>query len=292
MRILIFGAGGMLGHKLVQVLSSTNDVHGTFRDGVVEHPSLDSIPKDNFVIGVAAEDEVSVRRAIETTSPDVVINAIGIIKQLPDSKNVITTLTINSIFPHRLAQLADEFGFRLITISTDCVFAGDRGNYSEDDIPDAVDLYGKSKNLGEVTSGNCLTLRTSIIGHELGSAHSLVDWFLSNSGGKVKGYANAIYSGFPTVVFASIINNLIHAHPALSGLYHVSSDAISKYDLLALINEAYGAGITIERDDDFRIDRSLDSTRFRNETGFEPQDWKSMIDAMAADAKIYGKWNQ
>ena len=292
MRILIFGAGGMLGHKLVQVLSSTNDVRGTFRDGVVEHPSLDSIPKDNFVIGVAAEDEGSVRRAIETTSPDVVINAIGIIKQLPDSKNVITTLTINSIFPHRLAQLADEFGFRLITISTDCVFAGDRGNYSEDDIPDAVDLYGKSKNLGEVTSGNCLTLRTSIIGHELGSAHSLVDWFLSNSGGKVKGYANAIYSGFPTVVFASIINNLIHAHPALSGLYHVSSDAISKYDLLALINEAYGAGITIERDDDFRIDRSLDSTRFRNETGFEPQDWKSMIDAMAADAKIYGKWNQ
>src|SRR6185369_13391469 len=171
-------------------------------------------------------------------------------------------------------------------------FRGDRGNYSEEDIPDAVDLYGKSKNLGEVTSENCLTLRTSIIGHELGSAHSLVDWFLSNRGSKVKGYANAIYSGFPTVVFASIINNLIHAHPALSGLYQVSSDAISKYDLLTLINEAYDARITIERDDDFRIDRSLDSTRFRNETGFEPRDWKSMVDTMAADAKIYGKWNQ
>ena len=292
MRVLVFGAGGMLGHKLIQVLSSNNDVYGTFRGGVVEHPSLDAITRDHFISDISVEDDASVRRAIETARPEVVINAIGIIKQLPDSKNVITTLTINSIFPHRLAQLSAEFGFRLITISTDCVFAGDRGNYSEEDIPDATDLYGKSKNLGEVSSENCLTLRTSIIGHELGSAHSLVDWFLSNLGGKVKGYANAIYSGFPTVVFASIIDNLIHAHPAISGLYHVSSDAISKYDLLMLINEAYDAGITIDRDDDFRIDRSLDSTRFRNETGFEPRDWRSMVDAMAADAKIYGKWNQ
>jgi dTDP-4-dehydrorhamnose reductase len=292
MRILVFGAGGMLGHKLIQVLGSNNEVYGTFRGDIVELPSLDSSQKERFITGVTAEDEASVRRAIETARPDVVINAIGIIKQLPDSKNVITTLTINSIFPHRLAQLSAEFGFRLITISTDCVFAGDRGNYSEKDVPDAVDLYGKSKNLGEVSSDNCLTLRTSIIGHELGSAHSLVDWFLSNGGGKVKGYANAIYSGFPTVVFASIIDNLIHAHPALSGLYHVSSDAISKYDLLSLINNAYDSGITIDRDDDFRIDRSLDSTRFRNETGFKPQDWKSMVNVMASDAKIYGKWNQ
>ena len=292
MRILVFGAGGMLGHKLIQVLGSNYEVYGTFRGNVVEHASLDASPKDRFITGVTAEDEASVRRAIETARPDVVINAIGIIKQLPDSKNVITTLTINAIFPHRLAQLSAEFGFRLITISTDCVFAGNRGNYSEKDNADATDLYGKSKNLGEVSSDNCITLRTSIIGHELGSAHSLVDWFLSNSGGKVKGYANAIYSGFPTVVFASIIDNLIHAHPALSGLYHVSSDAISKYDLLSLINDAYNAGITIERDDDFRIDRSLDSTLFKNETGFKPQDWKSMVDAMAADAKIYGKWNQ
>ena len=291
MRILIFGAGGMLGHKLIQVLSSNNEVYGTFRTGVVKHPSLDVVSEDRFITGIAAEDEASVRRAIGKLRPDVVVNAIGIIKQLPDSKNVITTLTINSIFPHRLAELASEFGFRLITISTDCVFKGDRGNYSENDVSDAVDIYGKSKNLGEVVSDNCLTVRTSIIGHELGTAHSLVDWFLSNSGGKVKGYANAIYSGFPTVVFASIIDNLVHAHPALSGLYHVSSDAISKYDLLRLINDAYDAGITIDRDDDFRIDRSLDSTRFRNETGFVPQDWKSMVDAMASDAKTYGKWN-
>jgi dTDP-4-dehydrorhamnose reductase len=292
MRILIFGAAGMLGHKLIQVLGSNNDVFGTLRGSPDEASPRDVLSNGHLITDVTVENDASIRRAIEESSPDVVINAIGIIKQLPDSKNVITTLTINSIFPHRLGQLAQEYGFRLITISTDCVFSGAHGNYSESDIPDAADLYGKSKNLGEVTAENCLTLRTSIIGHELASSHSLVDWFLSNMGGKVKGYANAIYSGFPTIVFASIIDNLVNAHPKLSGLYHVSSDAISKYDLLMLINDAYDAGITIERDEEFRIDRSLDSTTFRNETGFKPKAWREMIESMAADARIYGKWNQ
>jgi dTDP-4-dehydrorhamnose reductase len=290
MRVLVFGAGGMLGHKLMQVLGPAHDVFGTTRD---ETKHLEPFaPADSLITGVTVEDPQSIRRAIETVSPDVVINAIGIIKQLPDSKNVITTLTVNSIFPHRLAEFGEEFGFRLITISTDCVFSGDRGNYSENDIPDAIDLYGKSKNLGEVVGENCLTLRTSIIGHEIGSSHSLIDWFLSNQGGKVKGYANAIYSGFPTVVFASIIDNLIRNNPKLSGLYHVSSNPISKYDLLNLVNEAYAANVTIERDEDFKIDRSLDSTRFRTETGFAPAPWSDMISSMAADAKVYGKWKQ
>jgi dTDP-4-dehydrorhamnose reductase len=246
----------------------------------------------HIISSVSIEDHAVVRESIEIVRPDVVINAVGIIKQLPDSKNVITTLTVNSIFPHRLAELSAEFGFRLITLSTDCVFSGSQGNYSEDDTPDATDLYGKSKNLGEVTAENCLTLRTSIIGHELGTSHSLVDWFLSNRGGKVNGYANAIYSGFPTVVFAGIIDNLIRHQRELFGLYHVSSDPIGKYDLLRLIDERYGSHIEIERFEDFRIDRSLDSTRFRNETGFSPLSWPEMIDLMAADAQIYDKWKQ
>ena len=286
MRVLVFGAGGMLGHKLMQVLGPGHDVFGTTRG---ETEQLERFADSAHLISqVSVEVPESIRTALETIRPEVVIDAIGIIKQLPDSKNVITTLTVNSIFPHRLAELSREFGFRLITISTDCVFSGSRGNYSEEDTPDAVDLYGKSKNLGEVAGENCLTLRTSIIGHELGSAHSLVDWFLSNRGGKVKGFANAIYSGFPTVAFAAIIDNLIRSHPKLSGLYHVSSDPISKYDLLGLINEAYSLNITIERDKEFRIDRSLDSTRFRTEVGFSPKSWNEMIDLMADDAEIYG----
>ena len=282
----------MLGHKLVQVLRQDHEVFGTIRD-----ESGQSLPENifggvNIVSSVSVEDADSVRRALVEAKPDVVINAIGIIKQLPDSKNVINTLTVNSIFPHRLAELGEEFGFRLITISTDCVFSGSRGNYSEADIPDALDLYGKSKNLGEAVGANCLTLRTSIIGHELGSAHSLIDWFLSSRDSKVKGFANAIYSGFPTFVFVGIIDNLIRNYPRLSGLYHVSSDPINKFDLLTLVNEAYGANISIERDEEFKIDRSLDSTKFRNETGFSSASWDEMVRSMAEDAKIYGRWKQ
>ena len=285
MRVLIFGAGGMLGHKLMQVLGKSHDVFGTARGDLKRLEPF--TPRENLIEGVTVEDPDSIRGALESVRPDLVVNAIGIIKQLPDSKNVIATLSVNSIFPHRLAEFGGEMGFRLIAVSTDCVFSGSRGNYTEQDLPDATDLYGKSKNLGEVTGTNCLTLRTSIIGHELGSAHSLVDWFLSNRGGKVKGYANAIYSGFPTIVFAAIIDNLIRDYPQLSGLYHVSSDPINKFDLLKLVNAAYGSGITIDRDEDFRIDRSLDSTRFRQETGFSPDSWKEMIGIMAEDAKIY-----
>ena len=285
MRVLVFGAGGMLGHKLMQVLGASHEVFGTVRDHVT---SLDAFaPAGTLISGVTVDDVDSIRAAIEKARPDVVINAIGIIKQLPDSKNVIATLTVNSIFPHRLAELSAEFGFRLITISTDCVFSGSRGNYSEADVPDATDLYGKSKNLGETVGDNCLTIRSSIIGHELGSAHSLVDWFLSNRNGRVKGFAKAIYSGFPTVVFAAIIDNLIRNHPKLSGLYHVSSEPINKFDLLKMIDEEYAANIEIDRDEDFRIDRRLDSTRFRSETGFAPAPWSGMIKAMAEDAKIY-----
>ena len=287
MRVLVFGAGGMLGHKLMQRLGQSHDVFGTVRDHV---DGLDAFATpDNLIFGVTVEDVESVRAAIEKVRPDVVINAIGIIKQLPDSKNVIATLTVNSIFPHRLAEFGRDFGFRLITISTDCVFSGSRGNYSETDIPDATDLYGKSKNLGETTGDNCLTIRSSIIGHELGSAHSLVDWFLSNRNGRVKGFAKAIYSGFPTVVFVAIIDNLIRNYPRLSGLYHVSSEPINKFDLLTMIDKEYAANIAIDRDEDFKIDRSLDSTKFRRETGFTPASWSEMIKLMAEDAKIYQK---
>jgi dTDP-4-dehydrorhamnose reductase len=290
MRVLVFGAGGMLGHKLMQVLGSDHEAFGTVRGATKQLEAF--APSDRILTGVSVDDPDSIRQAIETIKPDVVINAIGIIKQLPDSKNVITTLTVNSIFPHRLAELGKEFGFRLITISTDCVFSGSRGNYSEDDVADATDLYGKSKNLGEVIADNCLTLRTSIIGHELGTAHSLIDWFLSNRGGNVKGFANAIYSGFPTIVFAAIIDNLIRHYPKLTGLYHISSGPINKYDLLNLVNDAYSAEVKIERDEEFKIDRSLDSRKFRAETGFAPASWREMIRMMADDAKIYGRWKQ
>jgi len=290
MRILIFGAGGMLGHKLCQELKAKHQVFATVRgnsEGLDRFSLFDGVA---FFENVDVNDPATVRNAIEAAEPDVVINAVGVIKQLPSSADVINTLSVNSIFPNRLAQFAGEYGFRLICVSTDCVFNGEQGNYTEADIPDAFDLYGQSKRFGEVAADNCITLRTSIIGRELGTSHSLVDWFLSNRGASVKGYANAIYSGFPTVVFADIIDNLITEHPGLSGLFHVSSDPINKFELLKLINEAYESDIQIEPFDDFKIDRSLNSNKFQSITGFRPEPWPEMTKRMAEDITPYDKW--
>jgi len=290
MRILIFGGKGMLGHKLVQVLGKSFEVWTTIRGAYEDVERFGIFEKHRTIEGIDAHDLHSVQQAVRDSRPDVVINAVGIIKQMPSSKDVIKTLTVNSIFPHRLSELANDVGFRLITISTDCVFDGQKGSYVEEDAPNALDLYGRSKNLGEVLADNCLTLRTSIIGRELETAHSLVEWFLGSEGKNVEGFGNAIYSGFPTIVFADIIEDLIVNQPKLNGLYHVSSEPISKYDLLKLLKKHYKSNIEIERFGDFRIDRSLDSTKFRNATGFSPANWNQMIGKMADDPTPYGNW--
>ncbi len=292
MRVLIFGGNGMLGHKLMQVLREHTEVWSTLRGSFTKVAALELFEKQRCVEGLNVDNVAGIRKAIEISRPDVVINAIGIVKQIASSKDTISTLTVNSIFPHRLNELASEFGFRLFCISTDCVFDGRRGDYSETDAPNATDLYGKSKNLGEVLTDNCLTLRTSIIGRELQTSHSLVEWFLSNSGKSVKGFANAVYSGFPTIVLADIIRSLIFDRPELTGLFHVSSDSIDKYELLTLLNAAYRSNVEIERDEDFKIDRSLDSTVFRNTTGFVPASWESMIEQMANDPTPYEIWRK
>lgn len=292
MRILIFGGNGMLGHKLVQSFQEKFDVWTTLRGTLANVAKFEIFDAEKTIGKIDVADPEAIRKAIELSRPAVVINAVGIIKQLPTSKDVVNTLTINSIFPHRLADLARRFDFRLICISTDCVFAGTKGNYAETDTPDATDLYGLSKYLGEAAGENCITLRTSIIGRELETTHSLVEWFLSNRGKVVKGFVNAIYSGFPTVVFADIIENLILEHPDLNGLYHVSSDPINKLELLELIKARFGLDIEIEPFEDFRIDRSLDSTKFGEATGFVPQSWEKMIELMAADKAPYDKWRK
>lgn len=292
MRILVFGAGGMLGHKLIQVLGESSEVWGTLRGDYDQIERFGFLDSSRCLTGIDVSDEAAIRNAVVKIKPDVVINAVGVVKQLETSKDVVKTLTVNSIFPHRLSGLSEELGFRLVCVSTDCVFDGVKGNYNENDVPNATDLYGKSKNLGEVVTGNAITLRTSIIGRELGHGHSLVEWFLSNEGKSVKGFAGAIYSGFPTIVLADIIKTLIVDFPQLRGLYHVSSEPINKYDLLQIVKKKFAANIEIERDDAFTIDRSLDSTKFRSETGFRPENWDQMIEKMAADPTPYGKWKK
>jgi dTDP-4-dehydrorhamnose reductase len=292
MRILILGGSGMLGHKLVQRLSPRFDLFTTVRDSGKSLLSRALVQPSQLLSNIDVRDDSALIRAIESTRPNAVINAIGIVKQHSTANDVINTLTINSILPHKLSQLGQLHGFRLITISTDCVFAGDKGHYSEADSPDATDLYGRSKNIGEATEGNCLAIRSSIIGRELDTSHGLIEWFLSNRRGRVNGFANAIYSGFPTIVFADIIGDLLLDHPDLQGLYHISSDPIDKFRLLSLANDAFGSRITVDPNEDFKIDRSLDSTRFRSATGFTPASWEEMIEQMAKDPTPYDDWRK
>lgn len=292
MSVLILGGTGMLGHKLWQVCQERFDTWVTVRSNYSRYARLGLFHPDHTLEGVDVFDFDSVIRALATVRPDVVINCIGIVKQLPAARNPVISLTVNSLFPHRLAILCQAAGARLIHISTDCVFSGRKGMYTEDDAPDAEDLYGRSKLLGEVNDPGCLTLRTSIIGRELSSTNGLVEWFLSNRGGHVQGYTNAIYTGFPTLILAQIIADVIERRPNLSALYHVSSEPISKYELLCLLRDAYQVSIQIEPFPDVRVDRSLDSSRFRAVTGFAPLSWPDMVQAMVTDPTPYEEWRQ
>jgi dTDP-4-dehydrorhamnose reductase len=287
MKILILGGGGMLGHKLVQKLKEEFEIYATFREGFDKYRHLSVFAGSKIIPQINVENIDLLFGAIKNLKPDVIINAVGIIKQLPDVRNIVKTIAINSLLPHQLAGFTTENKIRLINISTDCVFNGKKGDYNENDFPDAEDLYGKSKILGEVIAENCITLRTSIIGRELFTNHSLVEWFLSNRGKKIPGYVNAIYTGFPTIVLADILKMIIKDHPDLSGLFHVSSNKISKFDLLTLINNEFKANVEIEPFEEFYVDRSLDSTKFGKITEYQPPDWDKMIEMMAEDCKIY-----
>lgn len=282
MKILVLGATGMLGHAVVRVLSENPefDVSGTVRAESGKRffpPHL----AERLVTGVDVENQDSLTQALISSRPDVVINCIGLVKQLAQADDPLQALPINALLPHRLAKLCNLANARLVQISTDCVFSGTTGNYVESDFPNAYDLYGRSKLLGEVGYENSITLRTSIIGHELHSPHSLIDWFLAQQG-TCRGYTSAIFSGLPTVVLAQIIRDVVIPRPELFGLYHVSADPISKYDLLQLVAKVYEKEIQIVPDDSLKIDRSLDSSRFRAATGYIPPDWEKLVNSMFA----------
>jgi dTDP-4-dehydrorhamnose reductase len=290
MRLLILGGAGMLGHKLWQSAAPVLDTWATVRDARAFRagPPFDAA---RLVPGVQADQFDTVDRAVASVRPDVVVSCIGVVKQRGEARDPVVSLTVNSLFPHRLAALCASAGARLIHISTDCVFAGRTGGYRESDDPDAVDLYGRTKQLGEVSGPGALTLRTSIIGRELATSQGLVEWFLDQKG-RAPGFTKAIFSGLTTMELSRVILRVIQLHPALEGIYHVASTPITKYDLLVLLNRAFDRGLTIDSDGSVRIDRSLDGRRFQAATGYVAPEWPAMIAEMAADPTPYDRWRQ
>lgn len=282
MRILILGGDGMLGHQLFRHLKQRHDVRVTLR---LSHEAYDAhrlFDQGTAFYGIDVRQTDPLLQVMAEFRPEAVVNAVGIVKQRSDAKEVIPSLEINSLLPHRLAVVCRTVGARLVHLSTDCVFLGRKGNYSETDFPDADDLYGRTKFLGEVSESHCLTLRTSMIGPELSRKTGLLEWFLAQKGKTVKGFNKAIFSGFPTHELARIVERALVDAPTLHGVYHVAAGPISKYDLLILIRDRLKLPITIERDVTFECDRSLDASRFRKDTGYSPPPWDAMIDDMVS----------
>ena len=280
MKILVLGASGMLGNAMIRVLSEKADwqVHGTVRSESSKRYFRPDIA-GRLLSGVDVEQNDSLTQAFIRIRPDAVINCVGLVKQLADADDPLQAIPINSLLPHRLAKLCELSGARLVHMSTDCVFAGGKGGYRESDAADARDLYGRSKFLGETAYPHTVTLRTSIIGHELQSAHGLVGWFLSQQG-RCNGYTKAIFSGLPTVALAQVVRDIVIPRTGLSGVYHVAAQPISKYDLLKLIAKVYGKTIEITPSDQLVIDRSLNADRFRDATGYVAPSWPELIELM------------
>ena len=280
MKVLVLGASGMLGNAMMRFLSQNPalEVWGTARSPTVRQYFSRELGK-RIIAGVDIENQDILTRVLAESRPAVLVNCIGLVKQLAHADDPLLALPINAMLPHRLARLCALGGARLVHASTDCVFAGTKGGYRESDRSDAEDLYGKSKFLGEVAYPQTVTLRTSIIGHELASKHGLIDWFLAQEG-RVKGYRRAIFSGLPTVELARVVRDFVLPHPEISGVFHVASKPIAKLDLLRMVAEVYGKSIEIVPDDAVVIDRSLNADCFNEATGYAVPPWPELVKRM------------
>ena len=272
----------MLGHEAIRVLAPDFEVWGACRNpGVL--PDL-GVPRDRILGGLDAATPASAKALIERSRPAVVLNAAGIVKQRSEAKDATASIQVNSLWPHVVADACESAGVRMVHVSTDCVFSGSRGGYVESDIPDATDLYGRSKLLGELTDrGHAVTLRTSIIGWQLGVPTGLVGWFAAHRTEPLKGFTRAVFSGLTTRALTEVVRDVVLPDPSLSGLWHVSADPIDKHSLLTQLAAKLGWDLDITPVDEPVIDRSLDSDRFRSRTGWSPPSWDSMLDALAAE---------
>jgi len=280
-RILILGGDGMLGHQLLSSWNSRHEVRVTLRQALDDYSQYGLYDSQNSYYGVDVQYFEQVERVVDDFKPEAVVNAVGIVKQRVESHDYIQSLEVNSLLPHKLSVLCGEVGARLVHMSTDCVFSGDSGMYTEKETPDAADLYGRSKLLGEVSESHAVTLRTSIIGLELSRKKSLVEWFLQQCG-TVRGFEKVIYSGFTTVEMARIIEFILTQQKELSGVWHVASRPVNKYDLLSsLVQRLPEFDIKIIPDDSFVCDRSLDGSKFGEVTGYQAPSWDKMLNELA-----------
>ncbi|MCX6620787.1 MAG: SDR family oxidoreductase [Acidobacteria bacterium] len=292
-KIVVIGAAGMLGHKMFQRLRTAfPGTIATMRECASCPPfdQVELLQGDDVVPGVDVTDFPALEATLAAFRPEYLVNCVGVIKQRVEAMSAVPSITINSLLPHKLAEMAARWGGRVIHFSTDCVFSGKRGGYTEEDPSDAEDLYGKTKFLGEVAAHNALTLRTSIIGRELTEHRSLLDWLLAQNHTAIRGYRRVIYSGVTTNYLAGLVASIIQEHAKLNGLYQVTSEPISKYDLLCLLREAYGLDLRIEPDDLEASDRSMRCDKLRAAIDYHCPPWPALAGQLAEDDTPYKAW--
>lgn len=286
--ILVLGAAGMLGHMLVRTLSDSHCVIGTTSNAFGHSGKLiEILPKDRCVDLLDVRDFVTVEHTIRDWQPDVVVNCVGLIKHKMNDDRVLDAVLINGAFPHQLARLCDKLKTRLIHFSTDCVFNGAPGVKRLTDIPNATDMYGTTKRLGEVGYGTSLTLRTSFVGRQIVGAEELVEWVISQRSGQIVAFKNAIYSGLTTRALSEVVRQIIEQHSTLIGLYQVASAPISKFDLISHLNDKLQLDITITPDTEFKCDRTLDGSEFGRVTGIQVPSWDDMLSEFCGDQAFY-----
>jgi dTDP-4-dehydrorhamnose reductase len=285
MKILIVGGDGMLGHQLLRQWVPRHEVKATVRKDRGAYASMPLLAVDRLFHNVDVRSPDAIENCIAAFRPDAIVNAAGIVKQREEAQDRLLSLEVNSLFPHRLALIAKSLGARVVHFGTDCVFSGRTGNYAEEDFADADDLYGRTKLLGELDYPHCITLRTSIIGRELFHKEGLLEWFLAQQG-TVRGFTRAIYTGFTTIELGRIVERLLSQFPDASGVWQVSSDAITKYELLCLFRKHFNKKTEIVPDDSFKCDRSLDSRKFRSRFNYTPPAWAAMVGEISRD-KVY-----
>ena len=295
MTVLVLGGTGMLGHKILQHLHARMQhvsctVRGSAEETLALAPEL--FRGVNVIYDVDMLDWAALEQLLLQRRPSVIVNCAGIIKQRGEAKAAIPSITINALLPHRLAELCRRWNGRLVHFSTDCVFTGKHGNYSEEDNSDAQDLYGRTKFLGEVNAPNALTLRTSIIGRELAHYQSLLEWFLSQNRRRVKGYTRAFFSGVTTNYMAELVARIIEEYPRLSGLYQVTGATTSKFDLLCLLRDAFRMDVEIDPDEELFCDRSMKGDKFQEATGYRCPPWTELAMQLARDTTPYEEWRR
>lgn len=289
-KVLILGGSGMLGHKMFQLLRARfPETYVTVRTAQSTDllKSVGLYDEHRVIEGIDVLDPKARANLVENIGPHVVVNCVGIVKQRKQASDSIASIMINALLPHQLSEMCQRIGARLIHFSTDCVFDGVKGAYTEDDVSNATDLYGRSKFLGETATGSSLTLRSSIIGRELASYDSLLEWFLAQDHGHVKGFKKALYAGITTNQMARLVGDLIEEHPKLSGMYQVSGPWISKFDLLMIVRDKFDLEIEIEPDEEVAIDRTLVGDKFEVATGIKQPSWTQMIEELVADPTPY-----